>query len=81
VCIHPKQVEIANEEFRPSAEEVEFARKVVKLDDEAAEAGTAAFALEGKMVDVPIVNRLRRLLARHEKIVAREARTRAALQA
>ena len=80
VCIHPKPVEIANEEFRPSAEEVEFARKVIKLDDEAAASGRGAFELDGKMVDVPIVNRLRRLLARHEKIAVREARTRAALK-
>jgi len=77
VCIHPRQVQIANEEFRPPLDEVEYARKIVALDEEAAKTGSAAFPLDGKMIDVPVVRRARRLIARHERIVAREARTRA----
>ncbi|MCC6532260.1 MAG: CoA ester lyase [Burkholderiales bacterium] len=77
VCIHPKQVAIANAEFRPSPDEVEDARKIVALDEAAARSGSGAFALDGKMIDVPVVRRARRLLSRHEKIVAREQRARA----
>lgn len=79
VCIHPRQVTIANEEFRPSATEVEHAQNVVKLDREAAAAGSAAFQIDGKMIDVPVVRRAQRLLSRHERIEAREQRTRTAL--
>ncbi|HSQ05076.1 MAG TPA: CoA ester lyase [Burkholderiales bacterium] len=77
-CIHPQQVAIVNEEYKPTAEEVEYARKVVTLDEQAAASGRGSFRLDGKMIDVPIVVRARRLLARHAKIVEREKRTLAA---
>jgi len=70
-CIHPQQVTIVNEEYTPSESEVEYARKLVRLDAEAAAAGRASFELDGKMIDVPIVLRARRLLMRHERIVER----------
>ena len=79
VCIHPRQVIIANEEFRPSAAEVEHACRVVSLDREAAASGSGAFQLDGKMIDVPVVRRAQRLLARHERIEAREQRNREAM--
>jgi citrate lyase subunit beta/citryl-CoA lyase len=74
-CIHPGQVTIVNEEYKPSAEEVEYARKVIALDKEAAAAGRASFALDGKMIDIPIIVRAERLLKRYEAISSREART------
>jgi len=80
VCIHPRQVTIANEEYQPSAEEVAQARRIVALDDEAASGGRGAFRLDGKMIDVPVVRRARRLIVRHEKVLERERRARAAQQ-
>src|SRR6185295_195400 len=76
VCIHPQQVVIANEEFRPSPQEVEHASRIVELNAGAAATGSGAFALDGKMIDVPVVRRAERLLARHQLILAREQRTR-----
>ena len=80
-CIHPQQVAIANEEFKPSDEDVEYARKVVAFDEQAAATGRGSFEIDGKMIDVPIVVRARRLLARHARIVEREKRTLAAMEA
>ena len=41
-CIHPGQVTIVNEEYTPGAEEVDYARKVIKLNEEAAAKRAAA---------------------------------------
>lgn len=63
-CIHPSQVPIANEVFAPGAEEVERARKVVTAAENSGAKGNGAFLHEGDMVDLPVVERARALLAR-----------------
>ena len=80
-CIHPGQVAIVNEEYTPSAEDVAYAHKVIQMDKEAAASGRASFALDGKMIDIPIIYRAERLLRRFDAIKRREAKTLAALQA
>jgi citrate lyase subunit beta/citryl-CoA lyase len=77
-CIHPGQVPIVNEEYAPSAAEVAHARRVIDENAKAEAAGRASFALDGKMIDVPVVVRAERLLVRHAAIEAREAAKRAA---
>lgn len=79
-CIHPGQVKIVNEEYTPSAEEVEYARKVIRMDEEAAANGRGSFQIDGKMIDIPVVVRAKNLLRRYEAIKQREAKTLAALQ-
>jgi citrate lyase subunit beta/citryl-CoA lyase len=61
LAIHPDQIEIIHEAFRPSAAEVEAARRVVAAF-ERADDGVAA--LDGRMLDEPHLQRARRLLAR-----------------
>lgn len=63
-CIHPVQVEIVNAVFTPSAAEVEWAGRVVEAFEAAERQGLAAVALAGQMLDYPVVERARRLLAR-----------------
>ncbi len=63
MCIHPRQVPLVNSVFSPSEEEVNTARRVVAAFDEAERNGSSAFALDGKLVDYPIVFRARRVLA------------------
>jgi citrate lyase subunit beta/citryl-CoA lyase len=77
-CIHPGQVKIVNEEYTPSAEEVAYARKVIRMDQEAQAAGRGSFQIDGKMIDIPVVVRAERLIRRYEAIKAREAKTLAA---
>ncbi|MGQ0525600.1 MAG: HpcH/HpaI aldolase/citrate lyase family protein [Betaproteobacteria bacterium] len=79
-CIHPGQVKIVNEEYTPSAGEVEYARKVIRMDEEAAAAGRGSFQIDGKMIDIPVVVRAQNLLTRHAAIRAREAKTLAAMK-
>lgn len=63
-CIHPSQVPIINEEYGPSADEVDRARRLVAAFDKALAEGKGAVAFEGAMIDLPVVERARRLLAR-----------------
>ena len=60
--VHPAQVAILNEEFSFTADERSWARRVVDVAEVAALAGRAAFELDGKMVDRPIILRARRIL-------------------
>ena len=74
--IHPSQIPILNEEFRPSPGEVEHARRVLAGYDEALAKGVGAVTVDGRMIDVPIVERARLLLGREAVIAAREAKMR-----
>ena len=70
-CIHPLQVAVLNEEFAPSAAEVERAGRMLAAYAAALAAGTGAVQFEGAMIDVPVVERARAVLARHAAIAAR----------
>ena len=72
--IHPSQIAILNEEFRAGAAELDHARRVVAAYDEALARGIGAVTVDGKMIDVPVVERARRLVEREAAIAAREAR-------
>jgi citrate lyase subunit beta/citryl-CoA lyase len=63
-CIHPSQVPIVNEEYGPSPAEVERARRLIAAFDAAIAEGKGAVAFEGQMIDLPVVERARRLLLR-----------------
>ena len=73
-CIHPGQVPIVTEEYTPSAGEIAYARRIIDEDRKQAAAGRGSFALDGKMIDIPVLRRAEALLLRHEAIKAREAR-------
>ncbi len=62
LCIHPRQVASVAEAFAPSAQEVAWAERVQAAVSEQPDAGV--FALDGQMVDRPVVERALALLAR-----------------
>lgn len=62
VCIHPRQVTLANAGFGPTEQELIWARKVIALADEAEVNGVGAISFEGRMIDRPIVERAKRLI-------------------
>ena len=75
--IHPSQVPILNEEFRAGAAEIDQARRVVAAYDKALTEGIGAVTVDGKMIDVPIVERAKLLLEREDAIATREAKKQA----
>lgn len=58
VCIHPRQVPIVRAAFRPTDEQLTWARRVV---DAAASGGVVA--VDGRMIDEPLLRQARRTLA------------------
>lgn len=64
ICIHPLQVPILNEVFAAAPSELAQARRIVEAFDAAERTGKGAIALDGRMIDAPIANRARELLAR-----------------
>jgi citrate lyase subunit beta/citryl-CoA lyase len=59
LCIHPRQVSVVEAAFAPSAEEIAWARRVI---DAAQAAQGAAVAVDGRMIDKPVLLRAQRLL-------------------
>jgi citrate lyase beta subunit len=66
-CIHPDQVEIVNRVFTPSDEELSQARRVVEAYEQAVGEGEGVTALDGEMIDLPVVERARQVLALAER--------------
>lgn len=60
--IHPSQVAPINAAFRPGAEEIDYARKVIAAYEEAAARGDGSVAFGGQLIDRPIIERARRTL-------------------
>ena len=63
MAIHPKQIETINSVFTPGAGEVERAGRILTAWDAARAAGEAVTTLDGRMVEAPVVERARRILA------------------
>ena len=70
-CIHPGLVAALNDAFTPKVEEVAHALKLIEADRKAAAEGRGSFSVDGKMIDIPVIERARKLLARHEAIQRR----------
>jgi citrate lyase beta subunit len=62
-CIHPRQIALANEIFQPEELDLAAARRIVDAAKQAAQAGRAAFLLDGRMIDLPYLKRAEALLA------------------
>jgi len=74
-CVHPGLVQSLNEAFTPSTDEVAYAKKLIAADEKAAAEGRGSFTVDGKMIDIPVIDRARRLIARHDAIERRLKRS------
>jgi len=63
-CIHPNQVAICNEIFMLSTEEIAKARELIGAYEKHVAEELGVFAFEGRMVDAPVVDRSRKILAK-----------------
>lgn len=61
-CIHPSQIKIIHENFAPTVEEIEKAKRIVLALEDAQKKGTGVVALGSKMIDPPVVKRAQRTL-------------------
>ena len=71
-CIHPSQVPVINRAFTPSPQQVAKAQQIVDAFEQAAAEGTGAISLDGKLVDLPVVELARRVLRRAAACTTRD---------
>ena len=64
ITIHPSQIEVVNEVFSPSPEDIAESKELLAAFEENRKAGRMAFSFKGQMVDVPHLTRARTILER-----------------
>jgi citrate lyase subunit beta/citryl-CoA lyase len=64
ITIHPNQLEVVNEIFSPSPEDIAESKELLAAFEENRKAGKMAFSFKGQMVDVPHLTRARTILER-----------------
>jgi len=63
MAIHPRQLDIINSSFTPTPVEIERANKLIDAYEMTRALGQGVTTMDGQMVELPIVERARRLLA------------------
>ena len=62
--IHPDQVAVVQEAFTPSAEAIAYAQRVVETFEDSQREDKGAYALDGKMIDMPLLKNAQKVLER-----------------
>src|SRR5215217_5263196 len=62
--IHPNQVSAVQEAFTPSNEAIDYARRIVETFESSQRDGKGAYALDGKMIDMPLLKNAQKVLER-----------------
>ncbi|HXD11138.1 MAG TPA: CoA ester lyase, partial [Anaerolineales bacterium] len=64
--IHPNQVAAVQEAFTPSDSAIEYAKRIVESFESSQKEGKGAYALDGKMIDMPLLKNAQKVLDRAE---------------
>jgi citrate lyase beta subunit len=67
-CIHPSQIALANQTFRPTDAEIAHALKVVQSTSDANRRGLGAYLVDGRMIDRPFVLRAEAIVATAKRL-------------
>jgi citrate lyase subunit beta/citryl-CoA lyase len=70
LCVHPRQVPLVNRILSPTEEDVAQAHRIIDAFEDGTRRGLGAVSVDGRMVDLPIVERARRLVRTAERIAA-----------
>jgi len=62
--IHPNQVQVTQEAFTPSASAIAYAKRIVESFESSQKEGKGAYALDGKMIDMPLLKNAQKVLER-----------------
>jgi len=71
LCIHPRQVAIANEVYTPTEQQVAKAKSILEQWEEVKAQGQGVFTFENKMVDLPVIQAQKNILARYNAIISK----------
>ena len=69
-AIHPSQIDLANECFSPSEEEVTKAKRIIEAMEEAQKEGKGAVALDGRLIDIASIKQAEVMVQKAEQIKA-----------
>jgi malyl-CoA/(S)-citramalyl-CoA lyase len=72
MVIHPNQVAMANELFKPSAAEVEQAQRILIAMEEAEKQGAGAVSLDGKMIDIASIRQAKTTVKKADQAAAKK---------
>jgi malyl-CoA/(S)-citramalyl-CoA lyase len=70
-AIHPSQIDLANEVFTPSGDEVRRARRILEAMEDAAKEGRGAVSLDGRLIDAASIRMAENLIGKVEQLGAR----------
>ncbi|GAB4454925.1 MAG: aldolase/citrate lyase family protein [Anaerolineales bacterium] len=62
--IHPNQVPVVQEAFTPSEEAIAYAKRIIESFESSQREGKGAYALDGKMIDMPLLKNAQKVLER-----------------
>ena len=65
-CLHPAQVPVIRQAYRPSSGQVDWATRV--LEAAASQGAAGAFSLDGRMVDEVVLQQARTVMLRHARL-------------
>jgi len=63
LCIHPVQVDVVNDAYRVSLAEKKQAVKIISAYEEAIKNNSGVVEVDGRMIDAPVVERARKIMA------------------
>ena len=66
--IHPGQVKVVHEAFKPSEKKIEWATSLIKEFEEHVSGGKGAFVFRGAMIDAPLVKQAENIVHLAKKI-------------
>lgn len=66
LCIHPNQVNIVNDVYTPTREEVDKAKAILAAWDVAQQEGHGVFTFQNKMIDLPVIRAQESILMRYQ---------------
>src|SRR5690606_29042163 len=67
LILHPSQIQIANDAFSPSAEEIAEARRIVDAISESRQRGSGVTMLDGGLIGPPMIKRAESVLEKIQK--------------
>ena len=70
-AIHPSQIELANDIFTPSKEDLENAHGIIRAMEDAEKKGAGAAVFKGKLIDIASIKQARVLIDQYEKIIGK----------
>ena len=70
LCLHPKELSLVHKYFTPSVQEIEQAKEMIRLSEQAAKQGKGVAVIDGVFIGPPMIRAARKLLNnRYEKII------------